>query len=123
MEFHGLGETTDRIRRIGEDVERNIAKILNDVAQPRIAKMKTRTPVRDGHLRASVHLTPAKRTSRGVEVKWVAGGTAAVYALKQHEDLSYSHTTGQAKYISSVVFEDAKAMKQAVASKIKKLFS
>jgi aspartate-semialdehyde dehydrogenase len=124
MEFDGLGETTERIRKIGEKVERNIAKILNEVANPRIAKMKTRTPVRDGHLRASLHLTPAKRISEdGVEVKWAAGGPAVLYALKQHEDLSYYHTTGQSKYIISVVYEDANAMKSAVASKIKKLFT
>jgi aspartate-semialdehyde dehydrogenase len=123
MEFVGLGETTGNIRNIGEKIEHGIAKILDRVGQPRVAKMKSRTPVRDGHLRASVHLTSAKRIRKDVEVKWAAGGVAVDYALRQHEDLSYKHTTGQAKYISSVVFEDAGSMRDEIASKIKKLLS
>ena len=96
MEFDGLGETTARIRKIGEKVERDTAKILNLVGQPRIAKIKNRTPVEDGHLKASDRLSPANRTRQGVEVYWQAGGTTTAYALRQHEDLSYKHTVGQA---------------------------
>jgi|TARA_R110000824_G_scaffold21078_6_gene78870 aspartate-semialdehyde dehydrogenase len=123
MELDGLGETTERIRDIGRKIEKDTARILNEVGQPKIAKMKSRTPVRDGHLRASVHLVPAKRSGQGVEVKWAAGGVAVDYALQQHEDLSYKHTTGQSKYIISVVYEDAKDMRSAIASEIKKMFT
>ena len=122
MEFDGLGETTDNIRKIGEIVEKETAGILNEVGQPRVAIMKSRTPVRDGHLRASVRLSPAKRTRQGVEVYWQAGGVTTAYAWVQHEDLSLKHTVGQAKYISSVVNEDAQAMVSEIAAKINKLF-
>ena len=122
MEFKGLGKTTKRIRELGEKVEKESAGILNEVGQPRIAKMKSRTPVDDGHLRASVRLSPAKRTRQGVEVYWQAGGVTTAYALVQHEDMSLKHTVGQSKYISSVVTEDAKNMASEIAAKINELF-
>ena len=123
MELDGLDLTVEKLKKIGEDLDKNLVEILNDVGQPRIAKMKTRTPVRDGHLRSSVHLTPAKRTIKGVEVGWAAGKSATAYALVQHEDLSFKHTVGQAKYISSVVYEDATAMRSEIKQAISDLFS
>ena len=122
MEFDGLGETTARIREIGEKVERDTAKILNLVGQPRIAKIKNRTPVKDGHLKASVRLSPAKRTRQGVEVYWQAGGTTTAYAHRQHEDMSFKHKVGEAKFIINVIYEDASAMKSELSKEFKKIF-
>ena len=123
LALDGLEVTVENIRALGDDLDKELARILNEVGQPRIAKIKNRTPVRDGHLRASVHLVPAKRTRQGVEVAWAAGGVATPYAHKQHEDLSYKHKkVGQAKYISSVVFEDAKAMRSELSRAINRLF-
>ena len=122
MEFKGLGQTTERIREIGEEVEKQSARILNEVGQPRVAKMKARVPVKDGHLRASIRLSPAKRTRQGVEVYWQAGGTTTAYALRQHEDLTYKHTVGEALYIRSVVYGDAKQMRDELAKAFNQLF-
>lgn len=123
MELEGLDLTVEKIRNIGEDLDRHLASILYDVAEPRIKKMKDRTPVRDGHLKSSVKILPAKRTRQGIEVQWAAGGVATAYALVQHENLSFQHTVGQAKYISSVVYEDAGAMKSELQQGISELFS
>jgi|TARA_R110000824_G_scaffold132891_1_gene295453 aspartate-semialdehyde dehydrogenase len=122
MEFDGLGETADNIRKIGERVEKETARILNEVGQPRVAIMKSRTPVKDGHLKGSVRLSPAKRTRQGVEVYWQAGGVTTAYALVQHEDLTFKHTSGQAKYIISVVYEDAVKMRTEIGEAITQLF-
>ena len=121
LEFDGLGETTSKIRELGEKVEKGLAQILNEVGQPRVLKMKNRTPVKDGHLKGSVRLSPAKRTRQGVEVYWQAGGTTTAYALIQHEDTTLNHTVGQAMYIRSVVFEDAHAMRDEIQEKVNQL--
>jgi hypothetical protein len=122
MELQGLNDVEKAIRGIGEKVERDTAKILNEVGQPRVLKMKERTPVDDGHLKGSVRLSPAKRTTQGAEVYWQAGGTTTAYALVQHEDMSLKHTVGQAKYIISVVYEDEAAMRNEIAKKFSELF-
>tara|TARA_B100000949_G_scaffold4534_2_gene3935 strand:+ start:6706 stop:7086 length:381 start_codon:yes stop_codon:yes gene_type:complete len=123
MELQGLNDVVKAIRGIGEKVERDTAQILNEVGQPRVLKMKDRTPVLDGHLKGSVRLSPAKRTRQGVEVYWQAGGTTTAYALRQHEDMSLNHPgAGGAKYIISVVYQDAPAMTKEIAKKFTELF-
>jgi len=123
MELNGLKATKKNIRALGEMVDRNGAQALNLVAQPRVRKMKDRSPVDPvdgGSLKASIHLSPVKRTKRGLEVYWQAGGPASAYALIQHENMAYKHTTGQAKFISSVVYEDAAAMRSELAKEFSK---
>jgi hypothetical protein len=115
--------TAKRIRELGKTLNKKLIEILNDVGQPRIEKIKARTPVRDGHLRGSIHLVPAKKTRQGVEVAWAAGGVASAYARRQHEDLSYKHTVGQALFIRSVIYDDARYMRTELSDALKRLFS
>ena len=120
------------LREIGQVVDKRSARILNTIAQPRATKMKQRTPVMTGDLRASIHVANPKVTRDGAEVSWVAGGAAMGYALVIHEDTSLSHTgsgvyypapgvrreykkRGQSKFLTSVVNEDSKKMKNEIA--------
>ena len=128
------------LRDIGQIVEKRSARILNTIAQPRATKMKQRTPVMTGDLRASIHVSKPKVTRKGAEVRWVAGGAAMGYAIVVHEDTSISHTgqgvyypapgvkrsytkRGQAKFLTSVVNEDAKQMRNEIAEEFDKLFN
>tara|TARA_R110000824_G_scaffold32908_7_gene106119 strand:- start:1530 stop:1997 length:468 start_codon:yes stop_codon:yes gene_type:complete len=124
---------------IGQVVDKRSAKILNDIAQPRATKMKERVPVMTGDLKSSIHVSEPKVTRKGAEVKWVAGGSAMGYAVVVHEDMLISHSgegvyypspgvkrsytkRGQAKFLISVVNEDAKAMKKEMAEEFDKAF-
>jgi len=127
------------LRAIGEVVDKRSASILNTIAQPRATKMKQRTPVMTGDLRASIHVTKPKVTRKGAEVRWAAGGAAMGYAVVVHEDMSMSHSgegvyypspgvkrsytkRGQAKFLTSVVNEDAKKMRDEIAEEFDKVF-
>ena len=49
-----------------------------------------------GHLAGSIRVTGPDASGA---VRISAGGAAAPYALKQHEELSYQHTVGEARYL------------------------
>ena len=71
-------------------------------------------PVRFGPLRSSGFVEGAKRTARLVSVRLVYGGTAAPYAIIQHERLDFKHKVGEAKYLE-------KPMNQAVPGMAKRM--
>lgn len=52
-----------------------------------------------GTLRASAHVQPAEISGTKVSVRAGFGGPAIPYALRQHEELTYRHTVGKAKYL------------------------
>jgi hypothetical protein len=59
-----------------------------------------------GSLRASGRLF-IERVGKIVKAIFSFGGPAIDYAVVQHERLDYLHTTGQAKYVESVLDESA----------------
>ena len=65
---------------------------------------KKKTPVDTGHLRRSI------RRPRQIRLgdKQVAVGSNLRYALKQHEGLHFSHTTGEAKFLDRALKENEK---------------
>ena len=79
---------------------------------------KRRTPVDTGELRASIHVEGPFRSGRRIWCSIVAGGPAAPYAIRVHEDLEAFHKVGQAKYIESVVVESRPYMAARVAKRI-----
>ncbi len=56
-------------------------------------------PVDWGNLRASGHVDEPKVSGTGASVELGFGGPATPYALRQHEELSYTHEVGEAKYL------------------------
>ena len=117
----GTQATARHIAALGARVETRIQGVLRAVAESRLTEMKQRTPVKDGALRSSLHVTRPRRTVSGQEVGWAAGGPSAPYAAVQHEDTTLRHTTGQAKFIESVVFEESTAMVAEIAAGIRKV--
>ena len=112
FQLKGITATARGISAIGPRVETRMRGVLRAVAESRLTEMKQRTPVRDGALRSSLHVTGPRPT--------VAGGPSAPYAAVQHEDTTLRHTTGQAKFIESVVFEESTAMVAEIAAAIRK---
>ena len=117
----GTQATARHIAAIGPRVETRMRGVMRAVAESRLTEMKQRTPVKDGALRSSLHVTGPRPTAAGQEVGWAAGGPSAPYAAVQHEDTTLRHTTGQAKFIESVVFEQSTAMVSEIAAAIRKV--
>ena len=117
----GAKATARHIAAIGPRVETRMRGVMRAVAESRLTEMKQRTPVKDGALRSSLHVTGPRRTFSGQEVGWAAGGPSAPYAAVQHEDTTLRHTTGQAKFIESVVFEQSTAMVAEIAAAMRKV--
>jgi hypothetical protein len=71
-------------------------------------EVRRRTPVDDGHLRASVREEGPVMESSSVTVAIVAGDPLTrEYAIPVHENLDALHPVGQAKFLESVVMESA----------------
>ncbi len=121
FQLKGITATARGISAIGPRVETRMRGVMRAVAESRLTEMKRRTPVKDGPLRSSLHVTRPRRTFSGQEVGWAAGGPSAPYAAVQHEDTTLRHTTGQAKFIESVVFEQSTAMVSEIAAAIRKV--
>ncbi len=117
----GTQATARHIAALGPRVETRIQGVLRAVAESRLTEMKQRTPVDEGTLKGTLHVTRPRRTFSGQEVGWAAGGPSAPYAAVQHEDTTLRHTTGQAKFIESVVFEQSTAMVAEIAAGIRKV--
>lgn len=86
------------------------------VAEDWMSKIKPRTPVEFGNLRASEHVSEVEIDGNVMAVNLDAGGPSASYAIIVHEDLDNNHPVGQAKFIESVVMEEGPFMMQQVAS-------
>ena len=121
FQLKGITATARGISAIGPRVETRMRGVMRAVAESRLTEMKQRTPVKDGALRSSLHVTGPRRTFSGQEVGWAAGGPSAPYAAVQHEDTTLRHTTGQAKFIESVVFEQSTAMVAEIAAAMRKV--
>ena len=124
FQLKGITATARGISAIGPRVETRMRGVMRAVAESRLTEMKRRTPVAPidgGTLRSSLHVTGPRPTAAGQEVGWAAGGPSAPYAAVQHEDTTLRHTTGQAKFIDSVVFEQSTAMVAEIAAGIRKV--
>ncbi len=66
-------------------------------------------PVDQGTLRGSAYIE--ERREQG-KIIIGYGGAAASYALKQHENLHYHHTVGQAKFLEQAFLEITAKIKE-----------
>lgn len=88
-----------------------------------MTEAKKRTPVNKdpkitgGTLKSSGYVTLPQRQGDEVFVEVGFGGAAKAYAVRQHEETSYVHETGEAKYLQNAI--DFK--EDQVRSRIKRL--
>lgn len=75
-------------------------------------------PVDKGTLRSSGYVNNVSRKKQDLEVTLGFGGASAPYALEQHENLSYSHTVGENKYLEKPLMRNAKGMAARIGKKL-----
>lgn len=128
----------DKLDRIVEDVETVSTEAVADIALDCLGRSVERAPVETGDLRGSgfaevngatvamgnekggidVRGTPGEPAGNVVEA---AIGFTAPYAFVQHEHTEFNHPLGgQAKYLESVVVENADKWANHLAEKSKK---
>ncbi len=116
-----------RLRAFREKFPKLVLSAMRIEGEIETTEVKRRTPVSPlpapkgvvpGTLRASVHLDGPIQEGGKYSMKIVAGGAAGAYAIPQHENLEYFHTTGQAKYIESVIFESRNYIAARVVKRI-----
>lgn len=77
------------------------------------------TPVDDGILRASGHVKAPQLVGGDYHIILAYGGAAEDYAVIQHEELNYEHTTGEAKYLEKPWMERRDGIASRVAAAVK----
>lgn len=120
-----------KIRAIAKKFPDRVASAQYAEAQIEMTEAKRRTPVSPvpapkgvvpGTLRASGMVHEPERRGRSIKTTLSFGGPgsgAEDYAVIQHENLDFEHTTGQAKYLESVLNESAPYMAQRLARRLK----
>jgi hypothetical protein len=100
VRFKGLAKAARKIetlaRAAGDANVSGIRVIGESIATDvRASRPGAGIPRDEGVLAASIRVSGPD--GKGV-VRLTAGGAAAPYALRQHEELSYRHTVGEARY-------------------------
>lgn len=118
----------DRIKRIAAERPKIVERALYTEGSIEMTEAKKRTPVSPlpapkgvvpGTLRASGTVHPPERKGNNISVTLSFGGAASDYAIVQHENLEFFHTTGQAKYLESVLNESAPYMLGRLAKRVR----
>ena len=68
-----------------------------------MTEAKKRAPVDFGTLKGSGYVTLPRRQGGETIVEVGFGGAAKAYAKRQHEELSYRHEVGEAKYLENAI--------------------
>lgn len=82
-----------------------------------MTEAKQRAPVDKGPLQNSGYVTLPVTRSGDTFVEVGFGGSAKAYAVKQHEELSYNHDVGEAKYLEKAI----NAREQVVRERIRRI--
>lgn len=98
-------------RRLQAGLERGIREVLHDAE----AKATQRAPKDTGQLRQSGSASDVSSNAAetGGDV-----GFSEPYAVEQHEDLSYNHTDGEAKYLEKTMLERAREYQAHIARRM-----
>lgn len=117
-------------RWIGNDIQVACrfygTKATREVAEDLLEKSQSLVPYKTGELRASGTVNEVGETATGkttFEVRYESNkdyaGGIFFNAVAQHEDLTYVHENGQAKYLEQPYKENAERYKQMIADNIR----
>jgi hypothetical protein len=115
------------VKEIAKKFPDRVAAAIYTEAQIEMTESKRRCPVSPtpapkgvvpGTLRASGQVHKPDRDGSNISVTMSYGGAAAAYAVVQHENLDFHHTTGQAKYLESVLNESKQHMAARIARRV-----
>ena len=119
VQILGNDQLLAALERIKHSLPAQSAQALYQVAEEILTLAKEKyVPVDLGALKASGYV---KRYTDGKTfvVELGFGGPSAPYALIQHENMQYNHTTGGPKYLERPVMERAGSIGRDVADKVK----
>jgi hypothetical protein len=125
----GRQEISARLQKFAQNFPKHIGNaLMKDARENDVPEAKERAPVYSGPqtssspvpfvLQKSIHVEGPKFEGNVISVEVVAGGLAAAYAIRQHEDLTYHHKVGQAKYIESVIMESRAGRAERISKNI-----
>ncbi len=115
----GGDELIAALTKIGREIPEKTGAALFQVGEEIMALAKEKyVPVDLGALRASGFVRYDNRFKE-ITVKLGFGGVSAPYALIQHENMNYRHTTGGPKYLERPVMERADSIGKDVAENVK----
>lgn len=77
---------------------------------------KRRSPVDTGAMRGSGYVTLPEERGSTIVVEVGFGGPAGDYAAEQHENMTYRHPVGQAKYLESAMDDKAGDARDTIAA-------
>lgn len=124
--LRGVPEMVNKLKAIAKNYPDQVGGAIYAEAQIEMTESKRRCPVSPvpapkgvvpGTLRASGRVSLPERNGRDISVVLSYGG-AADYAVVQHERLDFFHTTGQAKYLESVLNESRPFMASRIAKRV-----
>lgn len=136
FKVRGVGDMIKVLKDIADKFPDRVAAAIYQEGQIEMTEAKRRTPVSPtaaqfkamgrtmpkglvpGTLRASGTVSEPERHGRNISVTLSFGGAAIEYAVVQHERLDYIHTTGQAKYLESVLNESRSSMASRIAARV-----
>lgn len=126
-QLHGVKEMVSKLKAIAQKYPTQVGNAIYAEAQIEMTEAKRRTPVSPvpapkgvvpGTLRASGRVSLPDIKGRDISVTLSFGGAAQDYAVVQHERLDFFHTTGQAKYLESVLNESRSYMAARIGRRV-----
>ena len=119
MRIEGLPALRAALAAAGRRGTDALASAMADEADIIMEESKRRAPVDLGPLRASGVVLPPEKRGNSVSIEMGYGGAASAYALRQHEEISWRHTVGEAKYLERPVLEHAPKLAGNLAKRIR----
>src|SRR6267143_5406309 len=123
----GVSEMRAKLKAIAAKFPDVVGAAIYQEGQIEMTESKRRCPVSPtpapkgvvpGTLRASGTVHPPERVGRRISVTLSYGGAAQAYDVVQHENPDYIHTTGQWKYLESVLRESRSHMAARIGARI-----
>ena len=114
-----LTETERLMDQFGARAEHAMRGILYREGESIMSGAKKQVPVETGTLRNSGFVELPEESSGTLSVTIGFGGAAAPYALRQHEDLTFHHKEGNAKFLALPFYAAKPTMDGRFAAELK----
>lgn len=114
----GSAQMVARIRLAAKNLNFQVQQALLAETELMATRVKGRTPVDTGTLRAGIHVVGPEVQGQTMMTAIVAGGPSSPYAIFVHEDLTKHHPTGGPKFIESVLDEERGNILPRIAARV-----
>ena len=120
FEIDGIPQLRAALERAKDRAAPAMAAALLIEAEGAMRESRELVPVDDAILKGSAVVLPPEFTLTGVSIDFGYGGTAADYAVIQHERTDLSHTVGQSHFLSQPVLQRASGMGNRMAATVRR---